>query len=156
MTEIPHKLEDQRLCLIRFVEVKNPQGSQTNKITIVFDGKSDVFSPPVNSFVKVLFSSDETADDKIKRMVASSSNAKNIIVVTNDRAIQYAVKATGAKVLSVENFLKKAEGRKRGSSNVSGKSKKEVFKNIPRSVEQEINQELKDVWLNTKKNKDNS
>ena len=128
------KLEDQRTGLIRYIELNAPQGN--NAVTIVFDGQIDVYSPAVQSKVKVIYSKGESADDKIKRMVKSASNAKSIVVVTDDRDIQYSVRASGAKVSSVADFLKNK------SSSTSGPAQK-----ISRQQAQEITEELEDIWL---------
>lgn len=95
-----------------------------------------MYSPAVISKVKVIYSKGEIADDKIKRMVRESKQAKNIVVVTNDRDIQYAVGAAGAKVCTVEDFLKKKSS---GSAQVDAP--------ISRIQKDQITDEMKDIWL---------
>ena len=87
-----------------FIERCRPQGSLNNKVTVVFDGNEDIFGGMESATVKILFSRGEEADDKIKRIVAQAKNPKDIIVVTDDRDIQYAVRALRAKVSSVQSF----------------------------------------------------
>lgn len=137
------KLEDQRSGLIRFIEANAPQGN--NAVTIVFDGQEDVSSPPVRSHVKVIYSKGESADDKIKKIVKTSSQVKSIVVVTDDRDIQYSVRASGAKVMSVGVFLKQK------NTKISVKKQK-----IDRHTADEITAELEDLWLKGKSQSDDS
>ncbi len=143
------KLEEQRNWLLRFLETQKPQGSLNNKITVVFDGKADIFGGMDSVMVKVVFSKDETADEKIKRMVETAGNTKNIVVVTNDRAIQYAVRASGAKVSSVEQFLNAVTSEK-GSVFQQQSGKKDSKEKIPRNLENKITSEMEEVWLKKK------
>ncbi|MCR4338242.1 MAG: NYN domain-containing protein [Candidatus Omnitrophica bacterium] len=140
-------IQSSRLYLIRWLETYHPQGSLRNQATVVFDGHVSVGGYPQyqSSSVKVLFSYDESADDVIKRMVAESENKKSIVVVTNDREIQYFVKGLGAQILEVQNFLEK--GEKSGGA-ASGKSG--TTKNLSRTTQDQINAELEKIWLNKK------
>jgi len=140
----PDNLESARQSFISILEQKRPQGSLRNKITVVFDGRSNTWSDVTSPYVKIIFSSNETADDKIKRMVANASNPKNIIVVTNDRAIQYAVRASNAKVMMVDAFLKKL------SNDQKGKKVSPSKEGLSRMQQQKINSELEQVWLKPK------
>lgn len=140
------KLEDQRRALIRFIETEAPQGSRKNAVTVVFDGSQDAFGGMDTSEVKVIFSSGESADDRIRKIVAASGNAKNIVVVTDDREIQYAVGALGAKVSSVKEFL--GAGKPRGQKKKQTKSSaSEPEKYISKTDEARINAEMGDIWL---------
>jgi len=152
------KLEDQRKKLIHFVECSTPQGSLNNRVTIVFDGQEEVFGGMTSSAAKILFSQGESADDAIKKIVARSQNTKNIIVVSDDRDIQYAVRALGAKVCSVKEFLGKAKasgekGRsvRKSSRQMKGpsaeKNPSRPKKQVPKSDEFKINSELAKIWL---------
>jgi len=146
-------LEQQRNEFIRLIEIHRPQGSLKNNVTLVFDGKPGRSYPLESSVVKVLFSEQQSADDKIKAIVEGSDNRKNVIVVTNDRDVQYAVRASGAKVLSVEDFLKRC---KKSSGSVGQKRKidqNDKPKIIPKTVEYNITTELEQVWVKKGKRK---
>ena len=143
-------LEEQRHKLIRHIENNQPQGSRNNQVTVVFDGRSDVYSESQPSSVKVLFSQDESADDKIKRIVVQADSKANTIVVTNDRAIQYHVRAVGAKAVSVEDFF--FDKNKKLKSTASKPVTKE-HKNISKTVEFKITSELEKIWLKNKNQK---
>jgi len=150
---IQRKLEDQRRTLVSFIEKRKPQGSLKNRVTIVFDGRAGMGSEKNDSRLEVIFSKAESADDTIKKIVAAATNKKNIVVVTGDRGIQYAVRALGAKVCSVKDFLGKATLRakgpvlKKGPASSAGRQK-----NISKQLEYKITSEFEDIWVN-KKNK---
>ena len=137
-------LEDQRKGLINYIENKNPQGSRKNRVTVVFDGRADVWSDKHVSVVNVIFSRDASADDEIRKMVDDSSDKKNTVILTNDRAIQYAVRASGASAVSVQDFFC-FEKDKKGASNTG--FSKSTAKNISNTLEFSINQEMKKIWL---------
>ncbi len=141
---LEQKLEDQRSFLIRLIDSKGLRGSANNKVTVVFDGRADVFGFEQFGSVDVIFTSGETADDKIKKIVEQAENSKNIIVVSDDRAVQYAIRSLGAKVLTVKSFLK---GKKRTTS---GQSSSEAKKKIGFNTEQMITHEMEDIWLKKK------
>ena len=158
---VQKKLEDRREGLIAFIERYQPQGSWKNSVTIVFDGKSDVYSLPSGARwgVKVIFSRDETADEKIKCLVQQSQTKKSIVVVTDDRDIKYHVRALGAIPMSVKDFLAKmAEpayrtGRPKSMA-VESKTKDKVpaeTKRISKTLEQKITNEMAEIWLGKKR-----
>lgn len=149
------KLEDRRRQLIRFIEQYMPQGSQNNRVTVVFDGNLEIFGGMTSKTAKVIFSQGESADDKIKKIVAQAKNAKDIVVVSDDRDIQYAVRALGARIRGVRMFLDKAK--------VPGKLKKSSVKdrladsqkNISKKEESNITSEFGKIWLSSGKKRKN-
>ena len=145
------KLEDSRESLIKWVEVKNPQGSFRNQVTIVFDGQSGVGGYHKSFLVKVLFSWEESADDLIKKIVSVQENKKSTVVVTDDREIQYYVRALGAQVLSVDEFFRRAQPPEvKQSSTKSKKNFQEEKKDISKTLESKINAEFEKIWLEKK------
>lgn len=98
-------LQAQREKLLRFLEDQRPTGSARNEITVVFDGKEDVDSPPWRGAARVIFSVGHDADTVIKKKVDALSNPSVAVVVTDDIAIQRWVKSAKAKVLSCKEFL---------------------------------------------------
>ena len=143
------EVQKQRSELVRFIQTDSPQGSFKNKVTIVFDGYcSQGF---VSSAVEVIFSQDKSADEKIKSIVAHAQNKKNIIVVTDDREIQYAVRAHAAEVCCVKDFLSRLQlGGNEGKQRKTTKDNQQSVKNISKTLEFEINEELKKIWLKKK------
>ena len=140
--------EKAREGLIKLIELRQPQGSFRNKITVVFDGKPGIWN--VRSSVEVIFTYEKSADERIKDAVEQARNKKEIVVVTNDREIQYAVRSSGAKVLSVEDFGLKLEqpAKKTAAGRGNDKEPREARKYIPTVTEFKINEEMKKVWLN--------
>jgi predicted RNA-binding protein with PIN domain len=107
---------------------------------------------PQSPTVKIIFSGDESADDRIRHIVSKSERKKQTIIVTDDRELQDSIKMLGAQVLAVKDFLvqtKRAELM--SSSQKIQKKEKEEEKYISKTVEYKINNELTNIWL--KKNK---
>jgi predicted RNA-binding protein with PIN domain len=141
------KLEDRRWHLIRFIERSRPQGSAKNSVTIVFDsiGNLESFGGMASATVQVVFSQGESADDRIKKIVAQASNKKNITVVTDDRAVQYAIRALGAKASGVKAFL--SQGKNSGPQNPGTDGAPSSEKYISKRDEAEITSEMQKIWL---------
>lgn len=141
------KLEDQRQQLIQWVEFCHPQGSSRNTVTIVFDGKMDVWGGPTSSAVQVIFTRGQSADEKIIQLVEEAVHKKNIVVVTDDRSLQYAVRASGAKVSGVRAFL----GQVKAAAGMAGPAKRpETGKHISNTLEHKITSEMTKIWLENK------
>jgi len=123
-------------------------------VTVVFDGQAGLWSPPSHSPVKVIFTVDETADERIKNIVTQTKNKKQMVVVTNDRNIRYYVRALGASVVSVEDFISKLKPKGRPSPGTDKtKDVRETTKVIPKTLEYKITSELEDLWLKKRKEK---
>lgn len=108
-------LEGSRASLIQFIKVSRPQGSQNNRVTVVFDGSTALTTggqanASINwpsyqdSGIRIIFSQGMNADEKIKELVESADNPKNIVVVTNDRDIQLCVRRFQARIKTVQEF----------------------------------------------------
>lgn len=141
-----NKLEDQRRQLVQWIESRAPQGSSRNRVTIVFDGKTDVWgwAGTGSSSTRVIFAQGQSADEKLIGMVEEAAHKKNIIVVTDDRALQYAVRALGATVSGVQAFLEQGAASAPVRQPESGK-------NISKTLEHEITSEFARIWLEKKK-----
>lgn len=145
MPKLAHlEIDQARLVLVRDIESHRPQGSPKNQVTLVFDGRRGRAEPIQSTAVNIVFTLDQTADDRIKETVECARNSKNFIVVTDDRSIQFAVRAAGAKVCAVKDFL----DRMRGTS--SGGKKPSSGKVIDQKTADKINAELKAIWLKKK------
>ena len=146
--------QNSREGLIRLVEVYKPQGSAHNRVTIVFDGKSGILSDARVSSVKVVFSENESADDKIRRIIGDSAKKKQMIVVTDDKELRFSVRALGAEAISVADFLSKF--KKQGTQVTRGTpaKNKEDEKHISKTLEYQITSELERIWLKGDKRKE--
>ena len=148
---VQKSLEEQREGLVVLAEKYYHQGSSKNSLTIVFDGKEHVFSPARGGPVKVVFSSGESADEKIKRIVENAGHQKSIVVVTDDRDLGSAVKHSGAKVATVKEFLAKvnvgppAKGRR--PSGTGGFPER----GLPVQEAAKITDEVGRIWLDKQK-----
>ena len=142
-----------RQRLIRMIEQKQPQGSRRNEITIFFDGKPGRSSPPVSATVKVLFSYETSADDLIKTLVADAPTPRHFVVVTDDREIQYHVRAHGAAVWTVQEFMNKMGAKRtvQAPSEIPGTLNVSSGKTISKVLEEQINTELEKIWLEKRK-----
>lgn len=126
---------------MREIERHNPQGGGRNRVTLIFDGRPGPVPPIQSGAVKVIFSMDRSADDRIRELVQKARNPRQIIVVTDDRALQYAVRAVGAKVLGVGEFLSRLRSDSGGKQARPGKT-------LTKAEEERINRELEERWLN--------
>ena len=133
------ELRSQREGLIAILELAQCSNKRLRNLTLVFDAKCVVVAPKINSTVNVVFSGGISADKKIRRMVESSTYARDISVVSDDRQVRSEINALGAKKLSVESFLKLI-------SSSTAKGRNQAFK-LGREQEDMINKELEKVWL---------
>lgn len=139
-------LEDGRQAFVSHIERHRPQGSLRNQVTVVFDGKPGMYGFPVANEIRVVFTEYESADDLIKRSVESAKNKKDIVVVTDDRALLLYVRGCGAAVMSGADFLK----RGRIKSAPQSKTSLERPKVISSTFEHVINKEFEKIWLKKK------
>lgn len=137
------KTKDPKIALADLIRNNGLCGSINNQVTIVFDGYAN--DPQINSLVndmRLIFSCDAKADDKIKHIVESYKNPRNIIVVSSDNEIRNFVKSCGAGVMSVEEFLRPPQKKRKAlSENSSYKS------DLNYSQIHDINEELRKRWL---------
>ncbi len=148
LKQLPHlerrTLKDGRFGLIRYFEICRPQGSIKNKVTIVFDGKSEVNLPSQYELRKtnleIVFSQDETADDKIKKLIRRIPNPKQVIVVTDDRELQQGVRMYGIKAIPVKEIVRK-KSHQPDEKNVKIKATLNI------EEMERITKELEEVWL---------
>jgi predicted RNA-binding protein with PIN domain len=143
-------LEDGRQSLIGFVETKRPQGSERNRVTIVFDGKPGMYGLPTTTTASVIFTEYESADDRIKAIVEDAANKKEIVVVTDDKDLYLYVRKLGANVMSNAEFVGKA-GHASGKSGPKTAEKAKIISSV---FEYKINQEFEKIWLDKKKPKE--
>lgn len=141
--ELPLRQARERFFL--FLENRRPHGSVRNRLAVVFDGSAQVFGFKDNRTFEIIFTSGESADEKIKEMVRAQKDPRNIVVVTDDRDLGYAVRREGARIMSCAVFLKPP-----GAGRTAGRAvaKEADLKNALNVVQREkITQELKGLWL---------
>ena len=127
--------------LISFIRNNKLAGSINNKVVVVFDGtfREDIYASERN--FKIIFSYPKSADEAIVQCVKQISTRGEVVVVTNDRALASAAKERGAKVKAVEEFTKKIQTGNRKQS------KSENTKTISYSLQRQITEEMRKIWL---------
>ncbi|MDD5281969.1 MAG: NYN domain-containing protein [Candidatus Omnitrophica bacterium] len=130
--------------LADFIRFNRLSGRTKNRVIIVFDG----YPPhgekmPEDESLVCVFSRMIEADEVIKRLVEKSGQPKNIIVVSDDKGIQSAVRSLRGRVSTVEEFICGKESLKTFDSALREKYESK----ISYSKMQAINAELKKKWL---------
>jgi len=128
-------------ALLEYLKLKRLCGSPKNRVIVVLDGYPPGGEGRVNGTIaEIIFSGEETADERIKRLVERSLQPRNIAVVSDDKEIRFFVQAKGAKALGVEEFINPRR---------TAVNRKEEIAKPELTGEQVslINQELKDLWL---------
>jgi predicted RNA-binding protein with PIN domain len=134
------------VSLIQCIRNNHLCGSMKNKVTIVFDGYPTMSNPmQPNSDCEVLFSQDESADDRIRRLVETCANPKIVVVVTDDRSVQFHAKSAGAKVEGVEVFM-----TAKALSHAARMRKLDEKIDISSVDAQKIDREFRQIWLKEK------
>ena len=135
---------DPAKIILSFIKEKNLTGSRKNKIILVFDGypKTGSFEPN-DPGITLLFSRSISADEKIKKIVEGSANRKILLVVSDDKEIQFLVKSLGARALAIVDFV----GLEDNQALRSKKEKEPTKTELSYSQMHKINQELSKIWL---------
>ncbi|MBI3314980.1 MAG: NYN domain-containing protein [Candidatus Omnitrophica bacterium] len=136
------ELEQGRDGLLRWIDAQRPQGSVNNRVTVVFDGSSEHFGSPWAGTARVIFTKNESADERIKAMVEESSAKSNVVVVSDDRGITLYVRSLGARIMEVKEFAADLFDAPSGPSPQKGRGKY-----ISLAKAKQINEELKKIWL---------
>lgn len=133
-----NKIRPSPEALLKLIKINRPCGK--NNAIVVFDGypPQDFYAQADN--VEVIFSREESADDKIKRIVESYGNRKIIVVVSDDNEVKFFARSSGAKAMSAEEFLN-PESKSRSRKENMAESK------LSYSQMHKINEELKKIWL---------
>ncbi len=136
------KIKDPQKTLIEFIKDRKSGRKSKNQFTVVFDGYPKIAAYNLDEAdINIIFSKEETADAKIKRMVEASKSPKNIVVVSDDREIGFFIRSVGASSMSVEEFVGPREERQQIK-------KEDLIKTeLNYSQISRINQELKNIWL---------
>ncbi|MCM8787021.1 MAG: NYN domain-containing protein [Candidatus Omnitrophica bacterium] len=125
--------------LIIYIHKYKLTGSQKNKVIIVFDGyKQQSF---INYNFEILFSYQNSADNVIKNLIDKYVNKNEVFVVSDDIEIRNFAKSRNARSIKIEEFLEKKEKHKTAVAD---------DKNISYTLQREITEELKKIWLKGK------
>ncbi len=130
--------------LADFIRLNRLSGSIKNKVILVFDG----YPPhgekmPEDEGLVCVFSRMIEADEVIKRIVEESGQPRNIIVISDDKGVQSAVRYLSAKISGVEDFICGKKSERKFDANCRQRQDDK----ISYSKMQAINEELKKKWL---------
>jgi len=136
------KIKELKIALLSFIRAKRLCGSPKNKIIIVFDGYCDVAG--LNEFdpgMDIVFSCDESADERIRKILAGAENPKELVVISDDREIVSFARDYGAVHMGIEQFI----NSKRNKHRVCGVDL--VNPELTYTQIYEINKEMRKKWL---------
>ncbi|MEW5894219.1 MAG: NYN domain-containing protein [Candidatus Omnitrophota bacterium] len=137
------KLEEGRKNLVDMIRRERLCGSSRNKVTVIFDGRNDVWGSLRQDAVKTVFTNGGSADDLIRRIVEDEPNAKNLVIVTDDKELASYIGKLNARVMGVNDFLYPSLRR-----NESARKKgQESSKMISYQSQKKITEELEKIWL---------
>lgn len=137
--DFPGKSVDLRISLIHSIKIKNLSGGK-GLVWVVFDGYPDkAVMSMERANLRVIFSSKESADEKIKRILELTASPRGTIVVSDDKEVKYFTKIMHAKPVSVSAFI---GGKKAKPDTVDSDER-----GINYSQMHQINEELKKIWL---------
>ena len=142
--------QDERLLLLRLITLSRPQGSPNNQLTAVFDGHSKAISQMTFEGMSVVFSGDISADDKIREMIESSNHKRNFVVVSDDKAVQFAARQLGSRVMPAFEFVAKLKIPSDLKRITKMRSKEGKSKDISNVLEHKITAEFEGIWLRPK------
>lgn len=140
-------LKEDRVAFLNYLDHRRPQGSRRNRLIVVFDGRADLFGPGAPQHCEVMFTKGETADEKIKHLVSQSSNVRQIIVVTDDRALGFSVRSLGARIVSGGDFLQRSQKTAGAQRTCERQEQKAELNLVQREI---ITEELSQIWLKKK------
>ncbi|RJO65692.1 MAG: hypothetical protein C4540_00200 [Candidatus Omnitrophota bacterium] len=137
---IHHK--EPELLLAETIRVDKLCGSPRNTALLVFDGyPSGPYQRKPQEEIEVLYSHEESADERIKKLAARAANQKNVVVVSDDREIRFFMQSLGIKVVRVEQFLALKPKRRIAKKEALYKT------DLTYSEMAHINKELRKLWL---------
>ncbi|MBU1090439.1 MAG: NYN domain-containing protein [Candidatus Omnitrophica bacterium] len=140
LTRTNNKDKDSRLSFLEFIRRNKLTGSLKNKVIVVFDGYPDSRERDNRASIDVIYSRKISADEKIRKIIQGYSGQKNIIVVSDDKEIQFSVRPYGVRVMGVEEFINKKEKSRYREDN-------SLKPELTHTLMHQINQELRQIWL---------
>jgi len=110
-------------------------------VILVFDGYPGTPLQKINEEkIEVIFSGEESADARIKKMLDAAGNPRETVVVSDDREIKFYAKAAGAVSLGAGEFINPEQKKK--------DTKEDLIKaELNYSQVSQINKELKRLWI---------
>jgi len=125
--------------LIQFIISDKIFRNPRNSVTVIFDGYCHDQRQYGDYGVKVIFSGDISADDKIRQVIESSANRKNMVAVSDDKEIRLFARAFKVKAMAVDEFI--PEPVKANADDSVAKT------DLTYTQIEKINKELRKLWL---------
>ena len=135
-----NKFKDSRYGLLRFIRDNHLTGSMKNSVLVVFDGYRGNIELGSELGIEVIFSQEESADEKIKKLIQNNPNNKSTIVVSDDREIRFFVKGYNSGTMTVEDFISVSKKNKQRKGEY-------VKEELSYSQRLKIDRELAKLWL---------
>ena len=138
--------EPTREGLVQFLIRYRPQGNSKNRTTIVFDGYAALkvdWNQLRQEAIQIIFSEEESADDRIVSMIGEEGHSPQTLVVTDDRELSLRVRDRQAKVMTIQEFVEKIVEKHKKTEAVHEEPKKK----LTAAEEQKITEELKKIWI---------
>jgi predicted RNA-binding protein with PIN domain len=143
----PHK----ETALLDFIRVNKLCGKLANCATVVFDGFTDLRNHgSLKPDIDVVFSRQDSADERIQKMIERAPQPKNLVVVSDDKEIAFFAASRRARPMSVEEFVSRAPGIRllRAQDKQGSKGQKDdAGPKVSYSEMHKINSELRKIWL---------
>lgn len=106
---------DKQLARIKLVKLLDYYfASKKNKISLHLDGFAHDSIP--SNKIKIYYSKNDSADNKIKQEIDSSNVTKTIAVVSSDHSVQNYAKVNSCAVINSEEFAKMISEIKQNNS----------------------------------------
>ncbi|MCM8818800.1 MAG: NYN domain-containing protein [Candidatus Omnitrophica bacterium] len=120
------------------------------EITVVFDGAPSSFDIYREKRIKIVFSQDITADEKIRKILENKKNKNKIYVVSDDREIGEFTKILGGNIFKVKEFLDivfptTKKEKSDNSKNLNYKTKIEIENELERHYEEKIRKNRREI-----------
>jgi predicted RNA-binding protein with PIN domain len=106
--------EEKRRTLLEWLIKRQPYGR--NHATVVFDSREGLGDHHHYDQIEVIYTAGETADDWIIRKTRQSSNARTLVVVSDDQGIRAMIRGTGARWEKASDFVASAVRKNRQPS----------------------------------------
>jgi predicted RNA-binding protein with PIN domain len=131
--------KDKRVELLEFIRLRRLCGSRKNRVTVVFDGYPCLTPGGDTGGIEVVFSQDQTADDRIKKILEGLRLRSEVVVVSDDRQVRDLARMLKARALNVAEFIPQEK---------KPKARSEYLKpELSFSQIDKINKELEKIWL---------
>ena len=126
--------------LIAFLKAERLEGSSSNRLVLVFDGYP-AEGVDRERACEVVFSKNRTADDAIREYLERAPHPRQVVVVSDDRAVRDSARSVGARPMKNEEFLQRGRKNAKPARRAGGSDEKEL------ESADEITEEMRKLWV---------